>query len=81
MCFNMFVALVDLHVEAHAAQIMRVEGLDKATLTINQVPCGAANGCASMLPRMLPPGSQLRVLGPGGYDQVFKGLLDPRSYP
>ncbi|MGK3969858.1 RHS repeat-associated core domain-containing protein [Sorangium sp. So ce118] len=73
--------LVDLHVEAHAAQIMRVEGVARATLTINQAPCGASNGCASMLPHMLPEGAQLRVIGPRGYDRVFVGLPDPPTYP
>ena len=42
------------HVEAHAAAVMREQGLDEATLYINRVPCGGASGCQAMLPRMLP---------------------------
>ena len=73
--------LVDLHVEAHTAQIMRIENLESATLRINQVPCTSPNGCATMLPHMLPEGARLRVLGPGGFDQTFVGLPDPPGYP
>ncbi len=62
------------HVEAHAAAVMRQEGLEKATLYINQVPCGGSSGCAAMMERMLPPGATLRVIGPDGYDQIFTGL-------
>lgn len=61
------------HVEAHAAAVMREQGLDDATLYINRVPCGGASGCEAMLPRMLPSGARLRVVGPNGYDQVFTG--------
>ncbi|WP_207217691.1 MULTISPECIES: FG-GAP-like repeat-containing protein [Sorangium] len=64
------------HVEAHAAAVMRERGIKDATLHINQVPCSSATGCGAMLPRMLPEGAQLRVLGPDGYDQVFIGLPD-----
>jgi len=69
------------HVEAHAAQTMRVEGISEATLQITKVPCTVSPGCANMLPHMLPEGSQLRVIGPGGYDVTFRGLPDPPNYP
>ncbi|MFO0762978.1 MAG: RHS repeat-associated core domain-containing protein [Byssovorax sp.] len=69
------------HVEAHAAQTMRVEGISDATLYINKVPCGVGPGCANNLPYMLPEGAQLRVIGPEGYDQTFVGLPDPPTYP
>jgi hypothetical protein len=69
------------HVEAHAAQTMRVEGLGEATLYINQVPCAVGPGCANNLPGMLPEGAKLRVIGPNGYDHVFVGAPDPASYP
>jgi SCP1.201-like deaminase len=63
------------HVEAHAAATMRQLGLNEATLYINRVPCGPAQGwnggCEFMLDRMLPPGARLRVVGPGGYDKIF----------
>ena len=69
------------HVEAHAAQVMRVEGITDAALTINKVPCGVGPGCANNLKHMLPEGARLRVLGPDGYDQVFVGSPDPPGYP
>jgi RHS repeat-associated protein len=69
------------HVEAHAAQIMRVEGVMEATLEINRIPCGVGPGCANNLPHMLPEGATLRVVGPGGYDRTFIGLPDPARYP
>jgi hypothetical protein len=68
------------HVEAHAAQMMRAEGMRDATLYINKVPCAVGPGCANQLPNMLPPGSRLRVIGPG-YDQTFTGAPDPAGYP
>lgn len=43
------------HVEAHAAQVMRTEGMQQATLYINKVPCAVGPGCANQLPSMLPP--------------------------
>ena len=64
------------HVEAHAAAIMREQGLKNATLYINQAPCAGATGCGSMLSKMLPEGARLRVFGPNGYEQVFVGLPD-----
>src|SRR4051812_36021729 len=66
------------HVEAHAAAIMRTQGLKKATLYINRIPCadGRPPGCHLMLPRMLPPGSQLTVHGPDGFKWVYRGLPD-----
>ncbi|WP_171906854.1 DUF6531 domain-containing protein [Jiangella alba] len=49
------------HVEAHAAAIMRNQGLSEATLWINRAPCGGKPGCAAMLPRMVPSGSTLTI--------------------
>lgn len=69
------------HVEAHAAQIMRVENLTEATLQINKVPCPVGPGCANNLPNMLPQGARLRVIGPDGYDHTFVGRPDPPGYP
>lgn len=64
------------HVEGHAAAIMRQQQLDEATLYINKEPCGGVQGCDCLLPRMLPKGSQLRVVGPDGLDQTYLGLSD-----
>ena len=63
------------HVEAHAVSAMRQLGLSDATLYLNNVPCewGAGNGCVNMLPRMLGPGRQLRVVVPGQFDTTFIG--------
>ncbi len=49
------------HVEAHAAAVMRNEGLGDATLYINRVPCGGRNGCMVNLSRMVPSGSTLNI--------------------
>ncbi len=58
------------HVEGHAAAIMRMEGLEQATLYINQVPCAS---CARLLPRMLPQGAELTIHGPNNFMRVFRG--------
>jgi hypothetical protein len=69
------------HVEAQAAAVMRKEGLQEATLYINKVPCPTKDprslGCANALEHMLPESSQLRVVGPDGYNQLFTRLPDP----
>ena len=64
------------HVEAHAAAIMREQGLSEATLYINRVPCPGKIGCDAMLPRMLPEGARLRVIGPDGFERIYFGLPD-----
>jgi len=66
------------HVEAHAAAIMRTQGIKKATLYINRIPCTDARppGCHLMLNRMLPEGSQLTVHGPDGFKWVYRGAPD-----
>lgn len=69
------------HVEAHAAVIMRREGLTQAILSINRIPCPTQDprspGCFDMLPRILPGGATLRVVGPDDFDVTFLGLPDP----
>jgi hypothetical protein len=66
------------HVEAHAAAVMRLEGIQKATLYINRIPCSNAKapGCHLLLPRMLPEGAQLTVHGPDGFKWVYRGIPD-----
>jgi len=73
--------LILFHVESHAAQTMRVEGLSDATLHINKAPCTVGPGCANNLVRMLPEGARLRVIGPDGYDHTFVGTPDAEGYP
>ena len=64
------------HVEAHAAAVMRKEGLDDATLAINKVPCPGKTGCDAMLPRMLPEGTHLNLVAPNGFRKTYTGLPD-----
>jgi hypothetical protein len=66
------------HVEAHAAAVMRLEGVQQATLYINRIPCADARppGCHLMLPRMLPEGAELTVFGPDGFKWVYRGIPD-----
>ena len=68
--------LVRSHVEAHAAAVMRMEGLSEATLYINRIPCASVNGCNAMLPRMLPEGARLTVHGPDDFVRTYVGLPD-----
>jgi hypothetical protein len=65
------------HVEAHAAAVMRNEGLTEATLWINRSPCGGVTGCAAMLPRMVPRGSTLtiHVVPNGSAGSVAENLI------
>jgi nucleic acid/nucleotide deaminase of polymorphic system toxin len=50
------------HAEGQAAAIMRDQAIEEATLYVNNAPCLGQQGCDSMLPRMLPEGSELRVV-------------------
>jgi RHS repeat-associated protein len=73
------------HVEAHAAQIMRIGDnevpIKEAVLEITKAPCSWSSGCAASLESMLPEGSRLRVVGPNGYNRLFVGKPDPLTYP
>ena len=64
------------HVEAHAASIMRNKGVSEATLYINRIPCPGKTGCEAMIPRMLPTGSKLTVIGPEGYIKTYIAIPD-----
>jgi hypothetical protein len=55
------------HVEAHAAAVMRQQGLKDATFYINRIPCSGVRGCDAVLPRMLPEGARLHLRGPNGF--------------
>ena len=69
------------HVEAHAAVLMRREGLLTATLYINKEPCLTIDprslGCHAALPHMLPENAAPRVIGPRSFDHTYLGLPDP----
>jgi RHS repeat-associated protein len=64
------------HIEAHSAAIMRERGVTEATLYINRIPCSGRTGCDAMLPRMLPTGSKLTVIGPDGYIKTYIAIPD-----
>jgi hypothetical protein len=59
------------HVEGHAAATMRTSGLNKATLYINNPKICAS--CTRHLPKMLPSGSQLKIVLPDGSHVSFSG--------
>jgi RHS repeat-associated protein len=67
---------IKAHVEGHATAIMRREGLPSGTLYINRNPCPGRTGCDQMLPRMLPPGATLTVVGPAGATRTYAGATD-----
>jgi hypothetical protein len=57
----------------HATAILRQQGGGQARLVINQVPCP---NCDRNLPRALPEGAELELLGPGGFRMTYRGLPD-----
>ena len=65
------------HVEAHAAAIMRSEGLDDATLYMNRMPCGGPNGCMLNVSCMVPSGSMLNIyVMPQGSAGAFEDWIN-----
>jgi hypothetical protein len=67
-----FDGVTRLHVEGHAAALMWKQGINDATLYINNPEI--CDSCMSLLPRMLPPGATLRVIVPNGSVTEFKGI-------
>jgi hypothetical protein len=61
------------HAEGHAAAIMRARGITRATLYVNNTPCGGPAGCDRLLPDVLPATATLTVYGPGGFCRVYAG--------
>jgi SCP1.201-like deaminase len=59
------------HVEGHAAALMWQQGITEGTLYINNPEICVS--CTNLLPRMLPPGSTLRVVLPDGTIKEFRG--------
>lgn len=67
------------HVEAQAAAYMRMNNRRTASLYVNKRPCRTEpDGCALVLPKLLPPGARLTVFGPDGYVSVYRGVQDER---
>jgi hypothetical protein len=60
------------HVEGHAAALMRQQGITEGTLYINNPEICAS--CTKLLPEMLPPGANLRVVLPDGTVKEFRGI-------
>ncbi|AXX33290.1 hypothetical protein APASM_5925 [Actinosynnema pretiosum subsp. pretiosum] len=62
------------HVETKLAAHMRKWGIRSATVTINNVPCeGGRFTCDSVLPVLLPAGSELTVHGVNGFRKTYRG--------
>ena len=62
------------HVEPQAVRILEMVGAEEGTVFINHAggPCQARAGCRQNLEKMLPEGTKLRVVWPGG-EQTFDG--------
>ncbi|MFC9690256.1 DddA-like double-stranded DNA deaminase toxin [Kribbella sp. NPDC056951] len=62
------------HAEIKFAMHMRLNGMKRATVYLNNEPCMTRGlNCRKLLPRFLPPGAQLVVYGPNGYRDTFIG--------
>jgi len=62
------------HTEIKVATHMRLNNFMHGTLYLNNEPCDLpGTNCRKLLPRFLPPGSQLVIYGPNGYEETFKG--------
>jgi hypothetical protein len=67
-----FDGVTKLHVEGQAAALMWQLGITDGTLSINNPEI--CESCMSLLPRMLPPGANLRVILPNGTITEFRGI-------
>ncbi|GAA1601395.1 SCP1.201-like deaminase [Kribbella hippodromi] len=62
------------HTEIKVATHMRLNNLKHGILYLNNEPCDLpGTNCRKLLPRFLPPGAQLVIFGPNGYEEIFKG--------
>ncbi|MFI5712682.1 DddA-like double-stranded DNA deaminase toxin [Kribbella sp. NPDC051620] len=64
-------------VELKFAMKMRREGIKKAVIAVNKMPCPGRLGCNQLLKRFLPPGAELIVHGPDNFEQTYRGESDP----
>ncbi len=60
-------------VELKFAMKMRRLGIRHARIVLNNRPCPGELGCDELLPRFLPPGSELTVYGPDGFEKIYHG--------
>jgi hypothetical protein len=67
-----------VHVEGHAAAVMHNRRISRATLLLEQEPCGA---CDPSLPRMLPPGARLEVVSPNETSYYWSCQLSAQKSP
>lgn len=63
-------------VELKFAAKMRREGIQKATIVINNVPCQGPRSCDTLLPLFLPPGAELVIYGTDGFKKAYVGKSD-----
>jgi len=61
------------HVEGHAAALMGQQGVGEGTLFINNP--SICTSCTKLLPSMLPPGVNLKVVLPNGSTVPFTGRI------
>jgi hypothetical protein len=62
------------HTELKFAVYMRLHGLNRATLYLNNLPCNRPGAnCRNLLPQFLPPGAELVIYGPDDYEETFRG--------
>jgi hypothetical protein len=60
-------------VELKFAMRMRRESIRRARIILNNRPCPGELGCDELLPRFMPPGSELTVYGPDGFEKIYYG--------
>jgi hypothetical protein len=61
------------HVELKLVAHMRANGIRRATIVINNVPCPGDFGCEILAGVLLPEGHSITVHGTGGYKRTFTG--------
>ena len=61
------------HVETKLAVHMRNNGIQHATVVIDNKPCPGDFGCKVLVGAILPADSTLTIHGPDGYQQTIAG--------
>lgn len=60
-------------VELKFAMKMRREGITRAEIAVNKLPCPGRLGCNDLLKRFLPPGAELVIHGPDNFEKTYRG--------